>query len=36
MGKFGVTVLKTSLSEDGERDLQDALHGGEPPAREPA
>ncbi|HEY5358156.1 MAG TPA: DUF1269 domain-containing protein [Streptosporangiaceae bacterium] len=28
MSKFGGTVLKTSLSKDGEKDLQDALHGG--------
>jgi uncharacterized membrane protein len=28
MSKYGGTVLKTSLSKDGEKDLQDALHGG--------
>jgi uncharacterized membrane protein len=28
MSKFGGTVLKTSLSKEGEQDLQDALHGG--------
>ena len=28
MSKYGGTVLKTSLSKDGEADLQDALHGG--------
>ena len=27
MSKFGGTVLKTSLSKQGEQDLQDALHG---------
>jgi uncharacterized membrane protein len=27
MSKFGGTVLKTSLSKDGEQELQDALHG---------
>jgi len=27
MSKFGGTVLKTSLSKEGEKDLQDALHG---------
>jgi uncharacterized membrane protein len=29
MSKFGGTVLKTSLSKEGERELQDALHGGQ-------
>jgi len=29
MSKFGGTVLKTSLSEDDEKELQEALHGGE-------
>ena len=29
MSKFGGTVLKTSLSKDDEKELQDALHGGE-------
>ncbi len=28
MKKYGGTVLKTSLSKDGEKELQDALHGG--------
>jgi len=28
MSKFGGTVLKTSLSKEGEKDLQDSLHGG--------
>ena len=28
MSKYGGTVLKTSLSKDGEKELQDALHGG--------
>jgi uncharacterized membrane protein len=27
MSRFGGTVLKTSLSRQGEQDLQDALHG---------
>ena len=27
MSKYGGTVLKTSLSKDGEAELQDALHG---------
>ena len=27
LGQFGGTVLKTSLSEDAERELQEALHG---------
>ena len=27
MSKYGGTVLKTSLSKDDEKDLQDALHG---------
>ena len=27
LSKFGGTVLKSSLSKDGEADLQDALHG---------
>ena len=30
MSKFGGTVLKTSLSREGEQELQDALHGGSP------
>jgi uncharacterized membrane protein len=29
MSKFGGTVLKTSLSKEGEQQLQDALHGGQ-------
>ena len=28
MSKFGRTVIKTSLSKEGEQELQDALHGG--------
>jgi uncharacterized membrane protein len=28
MSKFGGTVIKTSLSKEGEAELQDALHGG--------
>ena len=28
MSKYGGTVLKSSLSKEGEADLQDALHGG--------
>jgi uncharacterized membrane protein len=28
MSKYGGTVLKTSLSKQDEKDLQDALHGG--------
>ena len=28
MSKYGGTVLKTSLSKDGEQELQEALHGG--------
>jgi uncharacterized membrane protein len=28
MSKFGGTVLKTSLSKEGEKNLQEALHGG--------
>jgi uncharacterized membrane protein len=27
MSKYGGTVMKTSLSKDGEKELQDALHG---------
>ena len=30
MSKYGGTVLKTSLSRDDEKELQDALHGGQP------
>jgi uncharacterized membrane protein len=33
MSKYGGTVLKTSLSKDDERELQDALHGGEATAQ---
>jgi uncharacterized membrane protein len=33
MSKYGGTVLKTSLSKDDEKDLQDALHGGESSAQ---
>jgi len=29
MSKYGGTVLKTSLSKEDERELQDALHGGQ-------
>ena len=29
MSKYGGTVLKTSLSKEGEKELQDALHGGD-------
>ena len=28
MAKYGGTVLKTSLSKEGEKELQEALHGG--------
>jgi uncharacterized membrane protein len=28
LGKYGGTVLKSSLSKEGEQELQDALHGG--------
>jgi uncharacterized membrane protein len=27
LGEYGGTVLKTSLSEDADRELQEALHG---------
>ena len=30
MSKYGGTVLKTSLSKDDEKELQDALHGQPP------
>ena len=33
MSKFGGTVLKTSLSKDDEKELQDALHGGQTAAQ---
>ena len=33
MSKFGGTVLKTSLSKEGEQELQDALHGSETAAQ---
>jgi uncharacterized membrane protein len=29
MSRYGGTVLKTSLSKDDEKELQDALHGGQ-------
>jgi uncharacterized membrane protein len=29
MSKYGGTVIKTSLSKEGEAELQDALHGGD-------
>ena len=32
MSKYGGTVLKTSLSKEGEKELQDALHGDTTPA----
>jgi uncharacterized membrane protein len=28
MSKYGGTVIKTSLSKEGEAELQEALHGG--------
>ena len=28
LSRYGGTVLKTSLSKEGERELQEALHGG--------
>jgi uncharacterized membrane protein len=31
MSKYGGTVLKTSLSKDDEKELQDALHGSQTP-----
>jgi uncharacterized membrane protein len=31
LSKFGGTVLKTSLSKDAEKELQEALHGGAQP-----
>src|SRR5256885_14924491 len=33
MSKYGGTVLKTSLSKDDEKELQDALHGDEASAQ---
>ena len=33
MSKYGGTVLKTSLSKDDEKDLQEALHGSESSAQ---
>ncbi len=33
MSKYGGTVLKTSLSQDDQEQLQDALHGGQPTAQ---
>ena len=32
LSKFGGTVLKTSLSNEAEKQLQDALHGEQPSA----
>lgn len=32
LGEYGGNVLKTSLSEDAERELQEALHGRPPAA----
>src|SRR5690348_9833279 len=32
LSKFGGTVLKSSLSKDAERDLQESLHGAQVPA----
>jgi uncharacterized membrane protein len=32
MSKYGGTVLKTSLSKEGEKELQDALHGATAPS----
>lgn len=32
LSKFDGTVLKTSLSKEGERELQEALHGSTPPS----
>jgi uncharacterized membrane protein len=33
MSKYGGTVLKTSLSNEDEKELQDALHGGQAAAQ---
>jgi uncharacterized membrane protein len=33
LSKYGGTVLKSSLSEDAEKQLQDALHGAQEPAQ---
>jgi uncharacterized membrane protein len=33
MSKYGGTVLKTSLSKDDEKELQDALHGSKTAAQ---
>ena len=33
MSKYGGTVLKTTLSKDDEKELQEALHGGQPTAQ---
>jgi uncharacterized membrane protein len=33
MSQYGGTVLKTSLSKDDEKELQDALHGGQAAAQ---
>ena len=35
LSKYGGTVLKTSLSREGEKELQEALHGGAQGARRP-
>jgi len=35
LGKFGGTVLKTSLSKHDEQVLQEALHGGQAAASDP-
>jgi uncharacterized membrane protein len=32
LSRYGGTVLKSSLTKDGERELQEALHGGAPAA----
>jgi uncharacterized membrane protein len=36
MSKYGGTVLKTSLSKEDEKELQEALHGGEAEGEAPA
>jgi uncharacterized membrane protein len=36
MSKYGGNVLKTSLSKEGEKQLQEALHGGQAAVPEPA
>jgi uncharacterized membrane protein len=35
MSKYGGTVLKTSLSKEDEKELQEALHGSEAAAQQP-